>query len=154
MSRTLEIFTDGACSGNPGEASIGIVILEQGKKIKELAKPIGQATNNIAEYTACLCAFEEARVLKADQIALYTDSELMFKQLTGQYEVKNVSLKLLFDQIQQLAQGFKRIDIKHIPREKNQDADQLATQVLKKKQAKVVAPLFHHSGEESPSSKG
>ena len=154
MSRSLEIFVDGACSGNPGEAAIGVVILENQTKIKEISKAIGHGTNNIAEYTAFIYALQEALILKADNLKIFTDSELVFKQLTGQYVVKNANLKSLFDQVKHLTQGFKHIEIKNIPREQNKDADKLATQPLKQKQAKMVAPLLFHSGEESPGSEG
>ncbi len=154
MSRELEIFVDGACSGNPGEAAIGVVVLENKNKIKEISKSIGPATNNIAEYTALIYALQEGLILKADQVTVYTDSELVFNQVTGQYKIKNENLKLLLDQVQHLAQGFKRLDMKCIPREQNKDADQLATKAINKKQAKMVASLFQYSEEESPGSEG
>ena len=130
MSRELEIFVDGACSGNPGEAAIGVVVLENKNKIKEISKSIGPATNNIAEYTALIYALQEGLILKADQVTVYTDSELVFNQVTGQYKIKNENLKLLLDQVQHLAQGFKRLDMKCIPREQNKDADKLAKKAI------------------------
>ena len=154
MNGELEIFVDGACRGNPGLAAIGVVIHQDGKCIKTVAKSIGEATNNIAEYTALIYALQEALVLKADKVKIFTDSELVFNQLIGSYQIKNEKLKTLFDQVKHLVRGFKKIEIKNIPREKNKEADKLASDVLKKKQAKVVAPLFEYSGEESPSSKG
>ncbi len=68
MSQTFEIFVDGACAGNPGEAGIGVVISCDGKIIKEISKPIGRATNNIAEYSAMIFAFQEALILKAKKL--------------------------------------------------------------------------------------
>ncbi len=150
----LEIFVDGACKGNPGAAAIGVVIFENQKKIKEVSRTIGEATNNIAEYKALLCALEEAKLLKASKIKIYTDSELMFYQFSGRYQVKSEHLKIFFDQAQKLAKEFKSVEIKNIPREKNKEADQLATQALKNKQVKMVAPTSFSVGEESPSSKG
>ena len=141
MNPDLEIFIDGACKGNPGEAAIGLVINKEGKKIKEVSKAIGEATNNVAEYTAMIYALQEALILKAQRIKIFTDSELLFKQVTGQYDVKSGVLQTLFDQVQHLAEGFAHVELKHIPREKNKEADQLASQALKaKKQVKVVAP--------------
>ena len=150
----LEIYIDGACRGNPGPASVGVVIYSAGQKIKEVAKEIGEGTNNIAEYSALLEALNEAKQLSGKRIKFYTDSELLAKQVTGQYKVKNEKIKLLFNQVAKLSREFEHIEIKHVPREQNKEADFLASEILKKKQAKVVAPLFHHSGEESPSSTG
>lgn len=154
MKSELEIYIDGACSGNPGLAGIGVLIKKDQKVIKEISKPIGEATNNIAEYSALIYALQEAAVLQAKDIRIYTDSELVFNQVNGQYKVKNQNLKFLFDQVQLLIKGFERVEIKHVLREKNKDADQLATSSLKTKQAKMVASLFEYEGEESPSSEG
>ena len=142
MSQMLEIFTDGACSGNPGEAAVGVVIKQDGKVLKEISKTIGPATNNIAEYTALIYALQEALILRADSLKIFTDSELMYKQVTGQYKVKHENIKSLFDQVQHLWKGFKHIELIHVLREKNKEADMLATTALKnlKKQAKMVAP--------------
>ena len=154
MRSALEIFVDGACSGNPGEAGIGVVINHEGKTVKEVSKAIGEATNNIAEYSALVYALQEAVVMRARELKVFTDSELMFRQVTGAYKIKNEKLKFLFDQVQLLRKGFDRVDMAHIPREKNKQADKLATQAIKAKQAKMVAPLFENIGEESPSSGG
>ena len=87
MNRVIEIFTDGACSGNPGLASIGVVFKKDGKLLKEISQCIGMATNNIAEYTAVIYALQEALILKAEKVVIHTDSELLFKQVKGQYKV-------------------------------------------------------------------
>ena len=139
MSKSLEIFIDGACSGNPGMAAIGVVIKENAKVVKTLSLSIGKATNNIAEYTALIYALQEALILKADLIVLYTDSELIYHQIHGQYEVKNENIKLLFGQVQHLLSGFKKVEVKHIPRQQNKDTDRLAKRAIKKEQAQVVA---------------
>ena len=149
MNSVLEIFVDGACSGNPGQAAIGVVIKRGGKTIAEISKPIGEATNNIAEYAALICALQEALVLQAPRLKIFTDSELMFRQLTGGYKVKDQKLKFLHDQVQQLKRGFTNVELVHVPREKNKEADKLATsslQTINKKQAKMVATLFDSSG--------
>lgn len=153
----LEIFVDGACSGNPGPAGIGVVIKRGGKTIAEISKAIGEATNNIAEYSALICALQEALILKAARVKIATDSELIFHQLTGSYKVKDQKLKFLHDQVQQLKRGFANVELVHVPREKNKEADKLATSSLhniNKKQARMVATLFDDSAEESPSSEG
>ena len=130
LNRELEIFTDGACSGNPGYAAVAVIIREGGKVIKEMALGIGQSTNNVAEYTAIIYALQEALILKADKVSLFTDSELVYKQFTGTYDVKDVKMKVLFDQVQHLKNGFKVFEIKHIPREQNKDADRLAKKAI------------------------
>lgn len=157
MKKELEIYIDGACIGNPGEAAIGVIVQEDSKRIKEISKTIGQGTNNIAEYGAFITALKEAALLKADKIRIYTDSELLFKQVTGQYKIKNENLKLLFEEAKRLAEKFKAVEVKHIPREQNSAADQLASKALKKRQVKMVASVFtpiYNTGEESPSSRG
>ncbi len=157
MSRIFEIFTDGACSGNPGEAGIGVVIFEKEKPIKRLSESIGEATNNIAEYAALIYALQEALMLKGDQVKVNTDSQLMCSQVRGTYKIKEPSLKFLHGLVGHLIKGFKSFEIQYIPRERNKDADKLATKAItvrKKEQAKVVAPTLFDVGEESPSSKG
>lgn len=152
--RTLEIFTDGASKGNPGPAGVGVVIRENGKVIKEISKSIGEATNNVAEYTALIIALKEAKVLKGQNLKIRTDSELLQKQMVGKYAVKNENIKVLFEEVRKLSEDFKHIEIKHVLREFNKEADLLASSAVKNKQTKVVAALFHDSAEESPSSKG
>lgn len=126
------MFVDGACSGNPGEAAVGVVINYQGERIKEISKSIGHGTNNIAEYSALIFGLQEALVLKADELDIYTDSELVCKQVTGLYKVKDSKLKFLNEQVLSLFRGFKNIKISHIPREKNKDADRLASLAIKR----------------------
>ena len=151
----LEIFVDGACHGNPGPASIGVVILKDGKIIKEIAKTIGEATNNIAEYTALIQALKASKELKASKLKIFTDSELMYYQVTGRYKVNHPKLKLLFHEVKDLSRGFQSVAIQHVPREENKEADRLAGEALKQeKQAKMGASMYIHVGEESPSSKG
>ena len=139
MKDELQIYIDGACAGNPGEAAIGVIVKQNNKKIKEISKAIGPATNNIAEYSALVEALKEAALLKAEKIRIYTDSELLFKQITGQYKIKNENLKLLFEEAKGLAEKLKAVEIKQIPREQNSAADQVASKALKKRQAKMVA---------------
>lgn len=148
----LEIFTDGACSGNPGPAAIGVVIKNQDKIVKEVSRSIGQATNNIAEYSALICALQEAVELKADEVLIRTDSELMYKQVIGEYKVKHENIKPLFEEVKKLAGQLKQVEFKHVPREQNQEADKLACMGLKKSQD--GHPGTQGIGEESPSSKG
>lgn len=154
MKRQLDIFVDGACKGNPGEAGIGVVINEGGTLIKEISKAIGPATNNIAEYSALICALEEAVELKATHLNIVTDSELVHRQVIGRYKVKDEKLKVLFDKVCELSPRFEKVEIRHVLRANNKEADRLATLAIKKKQTKIVAPLSEYKGEESPSSRG
>ena len=147
----LDIFTDGACSGNPGPAGIGVVIRENEKIIKEISMFIGNATNNVAEYTALIYGLQEALKLKADSVMVKSDSELLCRQIQGIYQVKNAGIQVLFNQVSHLIEGFKSFNIAHVRREENKEADALSKKAIKK-QAKVFAPA--KSGEESPSSGG
>ena len=122
----MEIYIDGAAKGNPGPAGIGVVILQDGNPIKNLHKFIGNTTNNVAEYTALIYALQEAIILKADKVKVFSDSELLCRQMTGVYKVRHINLKPLFEQVQHLANSLSSFEIKHIPRTENQQADKLA----------------------------
>jgi len=154
LKETLTIFIDGACSGNPGPAGIGVVIKDGEKIIKEISEPIGRATNNIAEYTALKVALTEAGKLTKGILKVFTDSELLAKQITGQYKIKNEVLAVLFQEVSELSLKFKSVEVQHVLREKNKEADKLATSAIKLKQGKTIASTFQYVVEESPSSKG
>ena len=126
----LEIFIDGACRGNPGDAAIGVVIIRDGEKIKEISRYIGRATNNIAEYSALICALQEVKGMEFNSVKIYTDSELVFRQVTGVYKVRDEKLTKLFIKVRDLVKGLKHIEIQHVRREKNKEADNLASRVL------------------------
>jgi len=150
--RQLDIYTDGACSGNPGPAGIGVVIREKGRTIREISQFIGAATNNIAEYTALIYALQEALILRADAVCVKSDSELMCRQLQGLYQVKNPNIRPLFDQVRHLISGFRSFQIEHVLRQDNKDADALSKKAVKKQA--VVFASADNAGEESPSSEG
>ena len=123
----LIIHSDGASRGNPGDAGIGILITDvKGQVLLEIAEYLGQATNNVAEYTALIRGLEEGLKIGGTEVLVYCDSELMVKQLNGLYRVKNEGLIPLFRQVLQLRQKYRKFNISHIPREKNKRADQLA----------------------------
>lgn len=131
MRPDLRIHIDGASRGNPGPASAGVFIRDsKGEEIKTLAEPIGVATNNVAEYYALIFALEEAAILKAGKVALFSDSELLVKQFKGEYKIKDPTLKLLSRQVKRLAKYFNSCDLTHVPREENKDADRLANEAL------------------------
>ncbi|MCM8763664.1 MAG: ribonuclease HI family protein [Candidatus Omnitrophica bacterium] len=139
--KKVEIFTDGASWGNPGKAGIGVIICGDNKKIiKEFGKYIGEATNNVAEYMALLYGLEESLNLGVEAIKINLDSELLAKQIKGEYKVKEPHLRMLFEQLAVLCKKFKKIELKNIPREKNKKADKLANQAIKEAVRKNLSP--------------
>ena len=130
MSKSIEIFIDGASRGNPGLSGIGVVFFENKKIVKELYKFIGETTNNIAEYTALIYALQEALINRYEQITVKSDSELLVKQVNGDYKVKNKGIKPYYEQYLHLLRGFKGIIVVHIPRKENSSADKLANKAI------------------------
>ena len=131
MSKSVNIFIDGASRGNPGPSGIGVVFCDdQNSVVKKLFKFIGNATNNIAEYSALIYAMQEALIDKYDDVKVKSDSELLTKQLTGEYKVKNENLKSYYDMFQHIARGFKKVEIISICRENNSIADKLANKAI------------------------
>ncbi|OGO17436.1 MAG: hypothetical protein A2Z02_05050 [Chloroflexi bacterium RBG_16_48_7] len=127
----LNIFSDGASRGNPGHSSIGIVINNDlNQKVAEVSRYIGVGTNNQAEYTAVLTALKEAQKLKAASVTLYIDSELIARQLTGEYKVKNKPLQLFFTEVIKIMRTFRSFNVVHIERSRNSEADKLANKAL------------------------
>ncbi len=138
-NQTLIIFTDGGARGNPGRAGIGIVfkIEAQGasgelqtQTIAKIKKYIGEHTNNFAEYAALIAALEKAAELGYSRAQCHLDSELVVRQLNGQYKIKEPNIKLLAQRALALAGKFKSITFSHVPREKNSEADALVNQAL------------------------
>ena len=127
MQETLTLEFDGGSRGNPGPAGIGIVVRAQdGTALVTLGKFIGRATNNVAEYKALITALQEAKKLGAKKIVIRGDSELIIKQMRGEYRVKNPDLRELYDEAQHLYHQFDEARIEHNLRHKNETADKLA----------------------------
>lgn len=131
----LTAFTDGASRGNPGDAAIGIVIKgDDGATIAVKKRYLGTATNNIAEYTAlleCIDLVRNSETFHCTELVVQTDSELMARQLNGQYKVKDAGLKVLFQQVKAaLASSSFVFSIRHIPRSLNKEADALANEAI------------------------
>jgi len=121
------IHIDGAARGNPGPAGVGILIMgPDGQVVERIHRSIGEATNNVAEYRALLLALERARELGCSEIEVYSDSELLVRQLQGRYQVKHPVLRVLHAKARDRIAGFRRFDITHVPREENVEADALA----------------------------
>lgn len=139
--KLLNIFIDGASRGNPGPAGIGVAINDaEGKPLKKVREYLGETTNNIAEYRALICALENARALKAQEININTDSALLVNQLNKNYKVKSDNLKILYNQVLDLIKNFQRVKVTHIEREKNNEADKLANEAIDNSNNKRKAP--------------
>jgi len=125
------IYADGASRGNPGPAAIGAVIKdERGRLIASISQRIGKATNNQAEYRAIITALEEADRLGARQVDIKMDSELVVRQINGEYRVKKATLKPLYQQVKQRQGLLEGFTITHILRQQNIEADKLANKAL------------------------
>ena len=121
----LTIFTDGASLGNPGPMGIGVVIYRDELRVEELSEYIGTGTNNIAEYIAVIKGLEAAHEMGAIDVHIKSDSQLIIRQLNGEYRVKDPKLKPLKNRVDALCQGLK-VKFEHIPRDKNEEADALS----------------------------
>ena len=130
-ARSVIVHTDGACRGNPGRSGAGVVIRsEDGREIARISRYLGEMTNNMAEYTALLIALKEARSAGAGTITVKSDSELLVRQINGEYKVKNEVLRIMHQSAMDLLRGFKRWKVMHVRREENREADRLANQAV------------------------
>jgi ribonuclease HI len=124
---SLIVNVDGASKGNPGEAGIGVAVFDKDLNIvHESCEYIGAATNNVAEYKALILGAKLAVKFNAKDTLFKSDSELMVKQIIGEYRVKNTQLKSLYSEVQSLLGKLPEWKIKHVPREENREADLLA----------------------------
>ena len=127
----LTAVSDGASRGNPGQAACAVIITDaDGEELLRRGRLLGVATNNVAEYEGVLLALELAQTLGASELVLKLDSELVVKQLKGEYKIKNVSLKPLAERAKGLIESFGQFDITYVPREQTKDADKLANDTL------------------------
>ncbi len=124
-------YADGASRGNPGPASYGIVLLsEEGEQLHRASHYLGRATNNQAEYQGAIAALEAALGLGAQEVELRMDSELVVRQLSGRYRVRNPRLIPLHKRMLGLRSRFQRVNVRHVPRGQNKTADRLANEAL------------------------
>jgi ribonuclease HI len=130
MAGAATVHIDGASRGNPGDAAYAVVIQMPNGTIVEDSGVLGKETNNIAEYTALLRALEKAKELALTSLTIHSDSELLVKQMNGEYKVKNADLKWLYDEAQRLMKDFARVQVVHVRRENNRRADELCNLVL------------------------
>jgi ribonuclease HI len=126
----LTVCFDGASRGNPGRAAIGVVVLKDGVLVREISETIGETTNNIAEYRALLRGLQEAQALGARSVRICSDSELVVRQLLGEYKVRSEALAPLHREARRLIRQFERVSITHVPRADNRGADALANRAL------------------------
>jgi ribonuclease HI len=125
----LLIHIDGAARGNPGEAGFGVHV-QDGERVAELYGYLGRATNNVAEYQALLHALRYALQRGAQRIELCSDSELVVRQIKGEYKVRHEGLRPLHREALGLLERFERATVRHVPREQNRQADRLANRAV------------------------
>jgi len=140
----IEVYIDGAARGNPGPAGIGVVIKDGTKIVDEIGAYIGKATNNFAEYLALIRGLEEVLVRGFKSAAFFSDSELLVKQLNGEYKVKHENLVPLHYHILTLVSRMKDFSITHVRREKNEHADRMANEGIDIHSGRNT-PLFKHA---------
>ncbi|MCE9642773.1 MAG: ribonuclease HI family protein [Candidatus Andersenbacteria bacterium] len=128
--KVATLFTDGGARGNPGPAAIGFILSQMGNVPLEYGEYIGHATNNQAEYRALLAGLTEAKKQGIQGVQCFLDSELVVKQVRGEYRVKNDELKELLAEIKKLFPAFTSLTFQHVPRSKNKIADRLVNEAL------------------------
>jgi ribonuclease HI len=143
---TFRAYTDGASRGNPGESGIGIIVRDDDQReVLALGAYLGRATNNRAEYTALITLLERARPFQCTRLIVHSDSELMVRQIAGQYKVKDQALKTLHRRAAALVKGLPfPVDLRHVPREQNSEADRLANLAIDAK----APPLESAGGDD------
>lgn len=125
------LYTDGAARGNPGPAGAGAVIVSpEGHIVAKIGKFLGEATNNVAEYTALVLGLRRAKAMGIKDLEVLSDSELMVRQISGDYAVKAEHLRPLHDEARQLLHGFPDAIVRHIPREENAQADAMSNRAI------------------------
>lgn len=132
---TLYAATDGASRGNPGESGVGVIVRdESGGEVLSVYGYLGQATNNIAEYTALILLLQEMQKIPCARLVVQSDSELMVRQVNGVYKVKDPGLKKKFAEVQRLrAASPFAFELKYVPRAENAEADRLANRGIDEK---------------------
>jgi ribonuclease HI len=130
----MVIYCDGGARGNPGPAAIGAVVLDPSTdpptRLATVSEAIGVATNNVAEYRALVAALEAARAFPARRVRIRADSQLLVRQLEGRYKVKQAHLRPYFEQARGLLAEYDDVDLAHVPREENTEADALVNAAL------------------------
>jgi ribonuclease HI len=127
----MQLFTDGASRGNPGEAAVGLVLKdEQGRTLAARHRYLGHATNNVAEYVGLCRGLRMAAEFGPSELDVYLDSKLVVEQVNGRWRVKDANLHELYLEAQRLMADFAHVNVSYIPRERNMEADALANTAL------------------------
>jgi ribonuclease HI len=130
----VTVYADGGARGNPGPAAIGAVVLDTSsdppRRLATVSETIGETTNNVAEYRALIAGLEAALSFRPRRLHVRADSLLVVSQLRGEWKVKHAGLRPLFEQARALVQQFAEVDIAHVPRGQNADADALVNAAL------------------------
>jgi len=130
-TRKLILHIDGAARGNPGPAGIGGTVSDEGGELLlEISEYIGETTNNVAEYSALIFTLQSLAKFRGKELRVFSDSELLVQQLNGAYKVKNQTLKTYFGRVKELLQAYTRVEILHVAREENAEADKLANEAI------------------------
>lgn len=133
----LKIFFDGGSRGNPGPSAVGAVIYDDsGNKVGELSEYIGKFTNNVAEYMALEKVLEYIKDIKTDSIVLLTDSKLVYNQLRKEWKIKDKKLLEIYLKLTKMLSKYSKVDLRHVPREENREADRLVNRALDSKEFK------------------
>jgi len=131
LSPVVNLYTDGACRGNPGQGGAGAVLVdERGEIVATVRRSLGLCTNNIAEYRALILGLEEALKKRYGRLNIFLDSELLVNQIKGSYKVKNENLKILMLEVRKLLSYFDSYKVEHIDRSLNHRADKLANEAI------------------------
>jgi ribonuclease HI len=130
MSDIATMHIDGASRGNPGKAAYAVVLARPGQPVVEEADTIGTASNNVAEYTALVEGLALAAELGVKKLNVFSDSELLVKQMNGEYKVKNEDLRELYEEASRLRKEFEKVTIAHVRREQNKRADAIGNDAL------------------------
>jgi ribonuclease HI len=129
--KRTRLYVDGAARGNPGPAGAGAVILSpDGHVVAKLGKFLGDSTNNVAEYMGLILGLKRAKAMGIKELDVFSDSELMVKQLSGDYAVKAEHLRPLHDEARSLLKAFSEVEVRHIPREENAQADLMSNRAI------------------------
>lgn len=137
----LIIYSDGGSRGNPGPAAIGFVLQDKnGKTVYEGCHFLGLSTNNVAEYQALTAALKKAKELSAKKVSCFLDSELVVRQLNGQYKIKDEKMRQSFLKLSSLIKEFEKISFTAVPRDRNKRADELVNRSLDEQAAGTLKP--------------
>jgi len=127
---SAEIYIDGASRGNPGSSGLGVLIKHNEGNIHKVKRFLGIQTNNQAEYEALIAALNSAKELQLNHLKIRTDSLLLANQINDKWRVKDAKIAVLHKKAQELIKDFVHVEVKHIPRELNREADKLANQAI------------------------